>query len=124
MNTDNAGAGWSPGCELRAAGRARAAEEHGAAGERGVLAQPPPCQLLPGLPGMRASAAGDEEGRTRLQEGKKEAAMVEVLLCQAEQEKAPGAISGSSPAPAARTLKSLLHPFQGFRVFLPVEKCP
>lgn len=61
---------------------------------------------------MGASSAGAEEGWTSLQERKKEAVMVEAL-----QKKAPDTISGSNPARAARMLKSLLHPFQGFKVF-------
>lgn len=59
---------------------------------------------------MGASSAGAEEGWTWLQEGKKEAVMVEAL-----QKKAPDTISGSNPASATCMLKSLLHPFLGFR---------
>lgn len=45
--------------------------------------------------------------------------MVEVL-----QKKAPGTISGNNPSSANCKLKSLLHPFQGLRVFLLLGKCP
>lgn len=68
---------------------------------------------------MGASSARAEEGWTSLQERKKEAVMVEVL-----QKKAPDTISGSNPAWATRMLKSLLHPFQGFRVFFSSGEMP
>jgi len=107
----------------KAALRAKPARQRGARHSRGTRGAGASSPLpAPAQAPWDGSRAGAEEGWTWLQEGKEEAATVEVLLCRAEQE-APDTISGSNPAPAAPTLKTLSHPFQGFRGVLPLGKC-